>query len=398
MERWKVNLYILWFSQILSLMSFNFGIPFIPFYIQQLGVVDPEKIKIYAGVLNAAPAVTLAIMAPFWGIAADRWGKKLMLLRAMAFASVLIAAMGMVSNVGQLTVLRFVQGVFTGTVTAAAALVASGTPSNRISYSLGFLSSATFIGISAGPVIGGFLAERIGYRASFYIGGALMLVDFFLVLLLVKEEKVQFTVQKDDKKPLSSMRSVFTPAIIILILDIFILRFARSVFSPYLPLFVQESRSSLQGSAELTGIINGVSGIATALAGLTLSRLGDRCSKVKLMRILFILSIASSIPMAFFRNLWLFTAVYGVFFFLVGGIEPIAISMNAENTPPEKRGTLFGFQEMIGSLGWVVSPMVGGMVSIWFDIRSVLLAVPLSLLPGFIIILLLKNRAKDCGN
>ncbi|WP_406543605.1 hypothetical protein [Clostridium ljungdahlii] len=68
MKHWKVNLYTVWFSQILSIMSFNFGMPFLPFYIQQLGITAPNDIKFYSGILNAAPAVTMAIMCPIWGL------------------------------------------------------------------------------------------------------------------------------------------------------------------------------------------------------------------------------------------------------------------------------------------------------------------------------------------
>lgn len=116
MERWKINLYTVWFSQVVSLMSFGFGMPFLPFYIQELGVTDPDRIKLYSGILSAAPAITMAVMAPIWGMAADRWGKKLMLLRAMLFASVVIGGMGFATSPQQLVALRFIQGVFTGTI------------------------------------------------------------------------------------------------------------------------------------------------------------------------------------------------------------------------------------------------------------------------------------------
>ena len=64
MERWKINLYTLWISQVISLTSFGFGLPFIPFFIQELGVTDPEQLKIFTGILSAAPAITMAIMSP----------------------------------------------------------------------------------------------------------------------------------------------------------------------------------------------------------------------------------------------------------------------------------------------------------------------------------------------
>ena len=52
MERWKLNLLILWVTQIISLTSFGLGLPFIPFYIQELGVTDPNQVKLYTGLLE----------------------------------------------------------------------------------------------------------------------------------------------------------------------------------------------------------------------------------------------------------------------------------------------------------------------------------------------------------
>lgn len=398
MERWKINLYTVWFSQILMMMSFSFGMPFLPFYIQELGIVDADKVKIYSAILTIVPGISMAVMSPLWGMAADKWGKKLMLLRAMGFAAVIIGAMGFVTNVNQLVVLRFIQGIFTGTVVASTVLVATSVPSNRLSFALGFLSSSTFIGTSAGPVIGGFLADYFGYRVSFYIGGVLGLIDFLLVLLLVKEIKLapqQVPVkEKEAKTGLRSMLSLCTSLIITLLFVIFILRFVRSVFSPFLPLFIQERSSGIWSPARTTGIVNGVTGLMTALAGLTLSRLGDRYNKFLVVRILFILGIAASIPLLFANNLILFTLFYGLFFFFLGSLEPIVISMTSEITPPERRGALFGIQGLVSNTAWVISPVLAGFMSIRFSIHSVLYLLPIFLIPGVISIYYFdkKNR------
>jgi len=376
-------------------MSFNFGIPFIPFYIQELGVVEPDRIKLFAGILSTAPAITMAVMAPIWGMAADKWGKKLMLLRAMLFASMIIAGMGMVSNVNQLIALRLIQGVFTGTVTAANVLVASGTPSNRLSFALGFMSSSNFIGASIGPVIGGFLAEYTGYRTSFFIGGILMLLDFFVVLSLVREEKTVPQQQSDEKKAKLPFVSIITASIGAMLFILFIIRVTRSIFTPYLPLFIQEMRSEASGAARITGMVNGVTGLMTALSGLTLSRLGDKYDKIRLMRIFFTAGIISAVPLVFVGNLWLFTAVYGIFFYIIGGVEPVLISVTTENTPVERRGALFGIQGLVGSMGWIIAPIIGGMVSIRFSIRSILYLIPAILIPGLAAMFIAKNRTVD---
>jgi len=395
MERWKINLYTIWCSQVISIMSFSFGMPFLPFYIQQLGITTPNDIKFWSGLLNAAPAITMAIMAPIWGIISDKYGRKLMLIRAMFFASFIIGSMGIIANVNQLLILRLCQGIFTGTVTAATILIAANTPKNRLSYALGFLSSSTFIGQSIGPVIGGIMAEFVGYRVSFVIGGILMFLDFLLVLSIVKENKETVIVNektKDEKKV--SMLTIFTAITISMLVVLFFIRIGRTIFYPYLPIYVQEIMGSTKGISGITGGINGFLSLATAISGLTLSRLGDKYNKLKLLSIYLILGAVFSLPLMYINNLWLFSFVLGIVFFVTGGVEPVIMSLTTENTPVNRRGFLFGIQGTVGNIGFAVAPLLGGLISIKYSTNAVLICIPIFLLSSALVVLVTKKFIK----
>lgn len=399
MERWKINLYTVWFSQVISIMSFGFGMPFLPFYIQQLGITAPSDVKLYSGILNAAPAVTMAIMAPIWGIISDKYGRKIMLMRAMFFASFIIAGTGLVANVNQLIILRLLQGVFTGTVTAATILIAANTPKNRLSFALGFLSSSTFIGQSIGPVIGGVVAEYVGYRVSFIIGGILMFLDFLLVLFIVKENKE--SINKTEKKEKASdeslpLSSIFTTLAISMLLVLFFIRIGRTIFNPYMPIYVQEIMGTTKGIAGITGGINGFLALMTALSGLTLSRLGDKYNKMKLLIIYLVAGAIIAVPLVSIKNLWIFTGVLGIVFFVTGGVEPVIMSITTENTPVNRRGILFGVQGTVGSIGFAVAPLLGGFISIRYSTNFVLVFIPIFLLISALGVLIVrKNKIKN---
>ncbi len=251
MERWRLNLYTIWFTQILSIMSFSLGMPFMVYYMQELGETDPERLKWLAGLLSSGPAIMMGIMAPVWGRLADRFGKKLMVMRAVIAGCIIMLGLGMATQVWQLVVLRMVQGMFTGTVTAAAALVASTAPENRMGYALGFMVSSTAIGASLGPAFGGLMAEWLGYRYSFLVGAGILFIDVLLVLFLV-QESVQ-------RKPLSknavslapgarrfSLKGTFVTSkwFIAAMLMLLMLRFTYSIFNPFMPILVQDRLNS----------------------------------------------------------------------------------------------------------------------------------------------------------
>jgi len=391
MTYWKNNLYTLWISQIISLTSFGLGLPFMAFYIQKLGITDPTEIKFYTGILAAAPALTMGIMAPIWGMIGDRIGNKFMLLRAMLSASIILTAMGFVSNVTQLLILRFLQGMLTGTVTASGALIASNTPEDKLSYALGFISSSTFIGYAAGPAIGGFIAELMGYRMSFHIGGILMFVGFLLVLFMVKEDKKQIQKRKSAPRNLKGSLSIFTPKVISMFLILLFIRIARTIFNPYLPLFLEEISGTSIGVPKLTGIINSLAGVATAIAGLTISKLGDKKEGSSIIVKLSSIGIVISIGVFMAPNTISFTILNSLMFLFIGGIEPIVMSINSKNVPLEKRGALFGFQALMGSIGWALAPMMGSAISIHLSIHMILSIIPISLILTFAVALTSKK-------
>lgn len=391
-ERWKINLYTLWVSQVISLTSFGFGLPFIPFFIQELGVKTPHELTLYTGILSAAPAITMAIMSPIWGILSDKFGQKLMIQRATLAAVFIIGGMGMAQSVQMLIGLRLLQGIFTGTITASSAFIAVNTPNHKLSYALGFLSSSTFIGYSLGPLLGGTVAEAFGYRASFYVGAVLMLVSFFMVTLIVKpvEKSKNYTSKVQMEK--SRLKEVFTIGIIALLIMLFLQRITRSLFSPFIPLYIQEITGTTVGAASKTGYLNGIIGFVSAISAIGISRLGDRYDKLRMMRILLIIGFLILLLANLVENFVLFTIFYALFFLVIGGVEPLITSTTSELTPPEKRGTLFGVQGLVGSLGMMTSPAVGTFVSIHFGIKNILWVMSIAIILNWIVTYIVTTK------
>ena len=388
MEHWKINLSTLWVSQTMSIASFGLGLPFIPYFIQQLGLTDPTEIKIYTGLLAVAPAVTMAVMAPVWGLLSDRFGRKMMIMRAMGAAVIVIGCMGLVNHIWQLVALRALQGLFTGTITASTTFIAANTPKERLTYALGVISSSNFLGYSLGPLVGGFIAEAFGYRTSFFAGAGLMLLGLVLVVYLVREDKNSYgkKLYKPGMKP--KWNNIFTPYIILLLFMLFFQRISRSVFSPYMPLYVQGVLGGIKGAAQTTGAINGIVGFATATAGIIFGRLGDRINKMKLSICLLASGVILSFGLYFTNTLPMFIGFYGLLFFLIGGIEPVITSSTAAKTPASQRGFLFGIQGLAGSIGWIMSPVLGSWISITYEIKAILFVIPCVLLCSLVVAML----------
>ena len=295
-----------------------------------------------------------------------------MILRSMAAGAIVIGLMSLARNVQTILILRILQGLFCGTVTASAALVAAGTPRERLSYALGFLASSTFIGYSLGPFFGGLAGEYFGYRVAFLVGSAILAIGFIGVLFFIKEVKAP-PVEKGEHRKVERMgRDVKVVFVMVLIL-LFLVRFSRSLPYSFVPLYVQEVRGTIEGSSAVMGIISSLLGVAAALAGLTVARLGDRHDKIWLIAVLLAAGFALTVPLFFTRGLVGFSALYICAGFAMGGIEPNLQSFVTERTPQSRRGLIFGLQTMVGSFGWFFAPLTATAIAINMSIRHIYL-------------------------
>src|SRR5438132_267032 len=173
---WQTSLYVICVAQATAMLAFGFVLPFLPLYLKEIGVSPESAVVFWSGALVTSTGVSLAIFSPIWGALADRHGRKLMVLRAMLIGGLIIALMGLVQNVGEFLVLRILQGMFTGTIAAATALVAGIVPRDRLAWSMGVLQTSVYVGISAGPVLGGLVAQAVGIRGTFFVAGAMLAI------------------------------------------------------------------------------------------------------------------------------------------------------------------------------------------------------------------------------
>src|SRR5882757_8162705 len=81
MAAWERTAWICAATQFVTLVGFGLGLPFLPMYVQALGVTERSEVAIWSGVLSGSAALTMAVLAPIWGLLSDRYGRKPMLIR-----------------------------------------------------------------------------------------------------------------------------------------------------------------------------------------------------------------------------------------------------------------------------------------------------------------------------
>ena len=174
-------------ASFMGFTGFTLVMPFLPLYIQQLGVEDVGEIALWAGLsLGVTPAVT-AVLSPFWGRLADRFGRKIMVERSLISFVVVMSAMAFVTHAWQVFALRAIQGVFAGYGGLTLAMAAESAPRDRMARAIGLVQTAQRLGPALGPVIGGAVAEMVGIRRAFFVTAGFYALALAVVLLLYSD-------------------------------------------------------------------------------------------------------------------------------------------------------------------------------------------------------------------
>jgi len=345
--------------------------PVLPMYISSLGVTDPAAIDRLSGFAFGITFIVSAVFSPIWGSAADRFGRKPMLLRASLGMSVVISLVGFAPNVFVLVVLRILQGTITGYGTACTTLIATQTDKEHAGFALGTLSTASVAGTLLGPVIGGFIEDTIGLRPVFFLTGSFMFIAFIITLIFVKENFVR------DDKNIKSIREIWgelpeKSLTITLCVTFFVITLGLYSIEPIVTVYVQQLSVNMSHVALIAGLAFSASGAANIISAPVLGRLSDRSGPQKILLFALIAAGVFYIPQAFVQTPWQLMGFRFLLGLTLGGLSPSVNTLIKKITPSAHTGRIFGFTVSAQYLGIFGGSVMGGQISAAFGIPSVL--------------------------
>jgi DHA1 family multidrug resistance protein-like MFS transporter len=376
---WQRTLYVLWTGEFFITAGMSLVIPFLPLYIQQLGVHQTAQLERWSGLVYSATFMVSAVAQPIWGRLADRVGRRVMLIRSSVGMAVVMAAMGLAQNVWQLFLLRALMGSVSGFIAAAIALQASVTPREHAGRALGTLQTGAVAGNLVGPLIGGVLAEVVGIRHVFFLTGAAELAAGVLVVLFVHERFVS-----DPRAAALStgefLRLPETRRIIPLFAVTLLIQMAYLSIEPIVTIYVHQLNPDTPHLATLAGATFAAIGFGNILSAPRLGRLADRVGSEKVLWWSLMAAAALYLPQAFVRSAYQLMALRFVLGMAVGGLQPSVQALIRRQAPSAVLGRAYGFNTSFMMAGNMLGPNLGGMVSsLWgipaiFFVTSALLA------------------------
>ena len=359
------NLFAVTAASFIGFMGFTLVMPFLPLYFHQLGVEDVGQVAMWSGLsLGVTPALT-AVLSPFWGRLADRFGRKIMVERSLGSFVLVMSATAFVTRPWHVFALRAVQGLFAGYGALTLTMAADSAPKGRMGQAIGTVQTAQRLGPALGPVFGGTVAAVVGLRHAFLVAAACYLFAFVLVLVMYDERSLEARAEPaaDAGRAVTFRNVLAFENFLLMALVIFGLQFVDRSFGPVLPLYVGELGISPGRIPLVSGLLFSIAAGAGAVGHHFCARLLQVRTAAQLIVVSAIVAAAGTfVYVVAHDSRWLFLATlpYGL---AIGVGTTAAYTAAAAVIPANVRGTGFGLLTTASLIGLAVSPIVCGFLA-----------------------------------
>lgn len=365
MQNWKRIVYTMAAIQIGTGISIIGVVAFIPLFLtSELGVTDPGEAAFWAGLISGVTPFFVAIAAPFWSMQADRRGPRFALSMILFILGVVIAWMYFTRSPVELLILRMIQGMSGGFVAVGMSLVMNVTPKKQLTWAMGVFQASMVMGVMFGPLVGGMIADTLGYRMPFVIFCALSFLCLVAVRLMVPK-RIGLE-QAWGREPFMKQLSYFikNPVVRLMVMLQFLCNCGMTGIGPILPLYIKEMMGGdAMAVATIVGIIIFVAGATSVTSSLNVSRLAARISMPKILIFASLVTGVNFILQYLMPEVWTLGFMRGLTGFSLGMIMPLANTILAQAVPAEKRTMVVGFSTSFALMGNVAGPMASGAIA-----------------------------------
>jgi DHA1 family multidrug resistance protein-like MFS transporter len=155
--------------------AINFMFVFLPFYVQAISPLDEAATLLWTGLIVGAASATATLGSPFWANLTNRFSPKGLFERGILSHVILVALMGVVTDLRLLLAIRILQGFMGGISTIGLIIVSAVSTEEQMARRMGMYQSALTMGQIFSPPLGAMAAAAFGFRGAFLASSVMLL-------------------------------------------------------------------------------------------------------------------------------------------------------------------------------------------------------------------------------
>lgn len=382
----RVLIALLFTIQLVSMGAMEMSGPFWPVHLRQL--TDSDTLFSFASVaVYVGPMLGILLTSAFWGRIGDRYGHKLMMIRALAGLTLTQLGLALFSDLWTILVLRFLQGACAGYIAPAQAYGVSIEVPSRRARLFALLQISTNVGSLLGAVVGGLILDHATFFWINLSAAALCAVCTVIAALTLPN------VPPVKKTTAPSTGGTWQASALLPLLTVMgILLLARMLPQTSFALYVS---TTFAVSNALVGLCYGLLALGFILSATAWARQFEGRSQAdSLRRLTWVVAgcIALTALAGLTRNPLVFVLAYFVWGVLLGATTPVLMALASRTADSTQQGHVLGIAQGTAQFASIVGICAGGLLSQVYGLAYTYLFVCVAYAMALIAILALRNR------
>ena len=382
----RVLIALLFTIQLVSMGAMEMSGPFWPVHLRQL--TDSDTLFSFASVaVYVGPMLGILLTSAFWGRIGDRYGHKLMMIRALAGLTLTQLGLALFSDLWAILVLRFLQGACAGYIAPAQAYGVSIEVPSRRARLFALLQISTNVGSLLGAVVGGLILDHATFFWINLSAAALCAVCTVIAALTLPN------VPPVKKTTAPSTGGTWQASALLPLLTVMgILLLARMLPQTSFALYVS---TTFAVSNALVGLCYGLLALGFILSATAWARhFEGRSQADSLRRLTWVVAgcIALTALAGLTRNPLVFVLAYFVWGVLLGATTPVLMALVSRTADSTQQGHVLGIAQGTAQFASIVGICAGGLLSQVYGLAYTYLFVCVAYAVALIAILALRNR------
>ncbi len=360
-QDWRALLVVYAVTALIESAGVSQVFAFLPLRLHEIGLPDAE-VASFTGIFTALIFVFGIFLVPFWGVWADKYSRRAVIVRSAVVEVVVFAGVAIANEPWQLAAALLLTGLQLGNTGVMLAALRDVSPTNRIGTVSAVFGATGPVGFALGPVIGGFMVDalHLPLTSVFWAGAALS--AGVVVLLMTASAEVRPSVVPAGRSldlAASAVRGVVTDPQVRRLFVIFGVAILGSLMTrPYLPILVQRLVGTGPGLASAIGLVVGTAGIVGALASPGAGPLGDRLGLRRVLAGTLLVGGISVAPMPLAPGIAALAALAVVYAAPTAGVQAMVFALLAVETPPERRSATLNLVLLPLYVAGIIGPSV----------------------------------------
>ncbi|MDQ6858147.1 MAG: MFS transporter, partial [Chloroflexota bacterium] len=325
--------------------------------------VAPEDVPAAVGLISVGVNVIGILFLPFWGVLADRFGRKALIIRSFAATGAGLAVSAVASNVWLFTLGRGLNSLNLGNSGLMMTTLHESAPAARLGFAFGVVNGAGPLGAFIGPLVGGPIVDRYGFNVVLAVDAVLLAA---VVLGLAFGYRDAFVPSRERppimREAFDGLRIIWSSPRLRALFPALLVVFAGWLLTfTYLPLVVQRIHGD-DGLGTAVGIALGASGLITLVASPAIGAIADRFGH---WRVLYIAAVVDGILWLvpwLTRDYWPFVVAFGIVSGIGSGVFSLSFNVVASSTTDAARARVMTFAYLPLNLGFIAGPGLGALI------------------------------------